>query len=128
MIKDKKDVTPLSFSDLDFKPHKYHADNGIQARLDLDHGIQISVVSHKDKKPEFGGLYGNASDGTYEVAVFHDNNMIPLSSADDVLGWQTADQLNELMSNLQGDSVKVNDFISNLHLKKSEMRRELDLD
>jgi hypothetical protein len=53
--------------------------------------------------------------------------MIPLSSADDVLGWQTADQLNELMSNLQGDSVKVNDFISNLHLKKSEMRSYLNL-
>tara|TARA_B110000495_G_C23025485_1_gene609308 strand:- start:401 stop:784 length:384 start_codon:yes stop_codon:yes gene_type:complete len=126
MIKDKKDTTLSSFDDLDFTPHR-STDNGIQARLNLDHGIEISVVAHNDSQPQFGGLYGDASKGTYEVAVFHDNNMIPLSSADDVLGWQTADQLNELMSNLQGDSVKVNDFISNLHLKKSEMRSYLNL-
>tara|TARA_B110000495_G_scaffold24976_1_gene17884 strand:- start:779 stop:1165 length:387 start_codon:yes stop_codon:yes gene_type:complete len=128
MIKDKKDVTPLSFSNLDFKPHKYHADNGIQARLDLDHGIQISVVSHKDNKPEFGGLYGNASDGTYEVAVFHNNDMLPLSPYDDVVGWQSEAEVTELMSELQGKPEDIHAFISQLHLNRKLGREELDLD
>lgn len=106
-----------SFQDLKFNAHAVHA-GGVQARLDLRNGLQISVVAMKDKDQSFGGLYGNASKGTYEVAVFRNDSMLPLASFDDVLGWQTKDDINKLMDNLQGDGAK--DFINNLHLAKAK--------
>jgi len=121
------DTKNKTFADLDFHAHRT-TDNAIQARLDLPNGIQISVVSHKDKQPQFGGLYGDASKGTYEVAVFRNDTMLPLSPSDDVRGWQTEDDLNELMGNLQGDREKIFDFVDGLHLARSEMRSYLDLD
>ena len=62
-----------TFDDLEFKRHTVKAD-GVQARLDLGNGLQISVVAMKDKDQSFGGLYGNASKGTYEVAVFRNDD------------------------------------------------------
>ena len=121
------DTKNKTFADLDFHAHRT-TKNAIQAKLDLDNGIQISVVSHKDKQPSFGGLYGDASNGTYEVAVFQGDNFVPLSVADDVIGWQTKDDINDLMGKLQGDIDKVGDFIDSLHLAKSEFRSHLDLD
>ena len=117
--------TIKDFVDLDFHAHRTTR-NAIQAKLDLGNGIQISVVSHKDKQPSFGGLYGDVSEGTYEVAVFHNNSMVPLSPFDDVLGWQTEDELTELMANLQGDFNA--QFIANLYISRDEERVELGLD
>ena len=125
--KNQSFYTIKDFVDLDFKAHRT-TNNAIQAKLDLGNGIQISVVSHKDDEPSFGGLYGNASNGTYEVAVFHNDDFVPLSTADDVIGWQTKDDINDLMSKLQGDPDKVGEFIDSLHLAKSEMRSYLNLD
>ena len=125
--KNQSFYTIKDFVDLDFKAHRT-TNNAIQAKLDLGNGIQISVVSHKDNEPSFGGLYGNASKGTYEVAVFHNDDFVPLSTADDVIGWQTKDDINDLMSKLQGDPDKIHDFIDGLHLAKSDMRSYLDLD
>ena len=125
--KDKTFYTIKDFVDLDFNAHRTTS-NAIQAKLDLGNGIQISVVSHKDNQPSFGGLYGDASNGTYEVAVFHNDDFVPLSTADDVIGWQTKDDINDLMSKLQGDPDKIHNFIDGLHLAKSEMRPYLDLD
>ena len=116
-----------NFDDLNFLPHGNHS-NAIQARLDLGDGFEISVVAHKDKQPSFGGLYGDASNGTYEVAVFRGDDFVPLNTSDDVLGWQTKDDINDLMSKLQGNIDKVGDFIDSLHLARSEMRSYLDLD
>jgi hypothetical protein len=112
------------FSDLIFNDHA-HNPNGVQARLDLGNDIEISVVSMKDKETEFGGLYGSVKAGTYEVAVFRNNNMIPLSPFDDVLGWQTEEELTELMANLQGDFNA--QFIANLYISRDEERNELGL-
>jgi len=125
--KNQSFYTIKDFVDLDFNAHRT-TNNAIQAKLDLGNGIQISVVSHKDNQPSFGGLYGDASNGTYEVAVFHNDDFVPLSTADDVIGWQTKDDINDLMSKLQGNIDKVGDFIDSLHLAKSEMRSYLDLD
>ena len=109
-----------TFDDLEFKRHAVKAD-GVQARLGLGNDLELSVVAMKDKDQSFGGLYGNASKGTYEVAVFGNNHsMIPLASYDDVLGWQTKDDINKLMDNLQGDGA--NDFIDNLHLAKDNWK------
>ena len=125
--KDKTFYTIKDFVDLDFNAHRT-TNNAIQAKLDLGNGIQISVVSHKDKQPSFGGLYGDASNGTYEVAVFQGNDFVPLNTCDDVIGWQTKDDINDLMSKLQGDIDKVGNFIDSLHLARSEMRSYLELD
>jgi hypothetical protein len=112
------------FSDLIFNDHS-HNPNGVQARLDLGNDIEISVVSMKDKETEFGGLYGSVKAGTYEVAVFRNGDMLPLSAFDDVLGWQTEEELTELMANLQGDFNA--QFIANLYISRDEEREGLGL-
>ena len=62
-----------TFDDLEFKRHAVKAD-GVQARLGLGNDLELSVVAMKDKDQSFGGLYGNASKGTYEVAVFRNDD------------------------------------------------------
>ena len=117
----------LTFSDLVLNAHA-NVTNGVQAKLDLGNGIEISVVSMKKKEGEFGGLYGDVSEGTYEVAVFQGNAMQPLSAWDDVIGWQTKAEITELMGKLQGEQDDVSAFIDQLHLAKSEKRSDLGLD
>ena len=116
-----------TFADLVFNPHANVTD-GVQAQLDLGNAVTISVVSMKKRVREFGGLYGDVTEGTYEVAVFHNDSMQPLSAWDDVIGWQTEAEITELMGKLQGERDDVSDFISELHLRNSEKRAELDLD
>ena len=117
-------MTIKNFNDLVFNAHA-NTPNGVQAKLDLGNNIEISVVSMLKRDSAYGGLYGDVSEGTYEVAVFHNNNMIPLSPYDDVLGWQTEDELTELMANLQGDLRP--QFIANLYISRDEERDELGL-
>ena len=119
-------VTPFVakiFADLVFNAHA-NVNNGVQAKLDLGNGLEISVVSMKKREGEYGGLYGDVTEGTYEVAVFHKNDMLPLGGFDDVIGWQTEDELTELMANLQKKSYQA--FIANLYIAKDEWRKELD--
>lgn len=98
------DTKNKTFADLDFNAHRT-TDNAIQARLDLGDGFEISVVSHKDRQPQFGGLYGDASNGTYEVAMFHNDKMLPLAKFDDVLGWQDEMQITRLMLEAQRNGI-----------------------
>ena len=92
----------LDFSDLDFQPHRGSAD-AVQARLDLGNDLEISVVANKG---EGRGLYGNVEDDLYEVAIYDNDGMIPLSVADDVLGWQSPAQVSNHMrdAQLNGDA------------------------
>jgi len=99
MIKTNDEKT---FSDLEFKDHAHNPD-GIQARLDLGNGFEISVVSMKKKEQTYGGLYGNASEGTYEVAIFYKGNLTPLCKYDDVLGWQDEVAITRLIREVQGN-------------------------
>jgi len=117
-------MTIKNFNDLIFNDHANNP-NGVQAKLDLGNNTQISVVSMKDKETEFGGLYGSVKAGTYEVAVFHNESMVPLSPWDDVIGWQTEDEISELMANLQGDFKA--QFIANLYISRDESRNDLGL-
>ena len=87
-----------TFEDLEFKPHRY-AKDGIQARMDLGNGYQLSVVSGK-------GLYND--ENTYEVAVFDENTDGDSSFAriglhDDVIGWQTPEEINTLIKEVVED-------------------------
>ena len=93
-----------TFDDLVFKTHPNVA-GGLMSRLDLG-DYQVSVVTMKDKKPQYGGLYGSQAEGTYEVAVFANTDsdgkdMIHLSEWDDVLGWQTPEQITAIMAKIQ---------------------------
>ena len=119
-------MTIKNFSDLVFTDHA-NTPNGVQAKLDLGNSLEISVVSMKSKHQGYGGLYGDVSAGTYEVAVFQNNDMLPLSPYDDVRGWQTEDELTELMNNLQGNKVDVAGFIAFLYTEKDEARADLGL-
>ena len=93
-----------TFNDLNFKDHS-HVEGGIQAKMDLGDGFEISVVSMKESERPFGGLYGNASAGTYEVAVFYKNDMTPLAKYDDVIGWQDEVAVTRLMKEVQQNGV-----------------------
>lgn len=110
----------LDFSDLDFKPHR-HTD-GVQAKLDFGNGLEISVVANNDGG---SGLYGKVSDDLYEVAIFSDDGMIPLSPSDDVVGWQSPQQISHLMAKAQSEGSV---WVDELKEAKAEFRRELDLD
>ena len=120
----RKSFQPKTFADLVFEPHA-NVRNGVQATLDLGNGLEVSVVSMKKKEGEYGGLYGDVSQGTYEVAVFRNNDMLPLSAFDDVLGWQTEAELTELMANLQGRQADIAGFIEQLHVAQEEWKKEI---
>ena len=110
MIETQKTKT---FSDLEFKDHANNPD-GIQAKLDLGNGFEISVVSMKNKEEQFGGLYGNASKGTYEVAMFYNDSFLPLAKFDDVLGWQDEVAITRLMGEAQKNGVAWVDLLHEL--------------
>ena len=120
MIKDKL----LTFSDLKFRPHA-HVPDGVMAKLDLGNDFEVSVVSMKGDSPSYGGLYGNASEGTYEVAVFHKDDMIPLGRFDDVVGWQDEVQVSKIMEQAQVNGVAWVELLSDL---RKDARDELGLD
>ena len=108
------------FKDLVFKAHANHADS-VHARLDLGDDFVVSVAAHKNRGAELGGLYGNVAEGLYEVAVFHKNQMLPLSGCDDVLGWQSIEQINDLLANIKNQS-----YVDFLHQKRKEYEEELE--
>jgi hypothetical protein len=110
----------LNFNDLDFQDHA-HAD-GVHAKLDLGNGLEISVVANRGNSR---GLYGNVEDDLYEVAIFSGSEMIPLSPADDVVGWQSPAQVSYLMAKAQ---VEGSVWVDELEDAKVEFRKDLGLD
>ena len=128
----KKNTQLKSFDDLVFAQHGGFADGkATQARLTFGHRdkdnqdqFTISVVQNQG---DGTGLYGDHSDNTYEVAMwFQDrDSMLPLSLGDDVLAWQTPDQVTKLMHQAQ-----LNDFawVTLLHSLRDDHRKDLGLD
>jgi len=147
----RKALEKKTFKDLVFNAHA-NINNGVQAKLDLGNGLEISVVSMKNGGH---GLYGDVTEGTYEVAVFQEtgkpippkvnadgsvtdlvslampdrtNKMLPLSAFDDVIGWQSEEEVTLLMDKLQGKPEDVHNFIDNLYESKNAHLTELGLD
>ena len=114
------DIKNKTFDDLNFLPHGNHS-NAIQARLDLGDGFEISVVTTTDGER---GLYGHESAGTYEVAMFHNDSMLPLSISDDVLGWQDSVAITRLMRDAQLNGVA---WVKLLKELRTEWRKDLEL-
>lgn len=84
----------MTFDDLKFDKHPNGIEGCVAARLDLYNGITISVV---------GGpcLYGNGVN-SFEVAAWRSDNTewLQLSEYDDVLGWRSKEEINELIQKL----------------------------
>lgn len=111
----------LDFDSLEFKPHANNRD-AVQARLDFGNGLEISVIAGINGRQ---GLYGDLEEDLYEVAIYDENGMIPLSPSDDVVGWQSPAQVSILMAKAQSEgSVWVDELIED----KAEFRRDLGLD
>ena len=87
-----------TFCDLEFNPHANNPAS-VQARLDLGNSISISVVAGE-------GLYGSVETDLYEVGAFQGKAWIPLSCADDVIGWQSPEQITDLMIKLQANDAQ----------------------
>ena len=124
-----------SFSDLDFSVDPDDLKT-IRARLKLGN-YTISVVTSLGVQRGFS--YGTLPSQTFEVAVFDakddtfeaavfdaEGDFVPLSVADDVLGWQSIDQLNHLMAQLQADNVK--DWVKVKRAEKLAYKKEMELD
>lgn len=126
----KKNTQLKGFDDLTFGQHGAYADGkAIQARLtfgqrDKDNHDQftISVVTNIN---DGDGLYGHKDTDTYEVAMWFQNRdtMLPLAKYDDVLAYQTPDQVTKLMHQAQ-----LNDFawVTLLHSLRAERDKELN--
>ena len=87
-----------TFSDLEFGPHPTGLGGKI-AQMDLGNGYKISVVGGGR------GLYGDG-ETTFEVAMFNRmGEMITLGENDQVLGWQTIDEINEIIKKFDGQPI-----------------------
>lgn len=76
------------FNSLVFKPHAIG--NGVQAVKNFENEYGVSVVNHSFS-------YGNKQ-GLYEVAVMYKGNITYNTSiTNDVLGWQSEEDVNEVM-------------------------------
>lgn len=112
-----------NFSDLDFSADSDDLKT-IRARLQLG-DYMVSVVTSLGVNRGFS--YGTLPSQTFEVAVFDaKGDFVPLSVADDVLGWQSLDQLNHLMAQLQADNVEV--WVKVKRAEKLTWQREMDED
>lgn len=91
-----------TFNDLKFKPHP-NGMGGKLAQMELGNGYKISVVGGGR------GLYGDGKT-TFEVAMFDRvGDMIKLGNDDQVLGWQTIDEINEIIQKFDNQPIlKVN--------------------
>ena len=112
-----------NFSDLDFSADSDDLKT-IRARLQLNN-YTISVVTWLGVGRGFS--YGTLPSQTFEVAVFdYKGDFVPLSVADDVLGWQSLGQLNYLMAQLQADDVE--DWAKVKRAEKLAYKKEMELD
>ena len=98
-----------TFNDLIFTQHSNRIAGAVQAKLVLDNNITLSVVGGP-------GLYGDGIN-TFEVGAWYNdsNDWIKLPEfdeqgfiigKDDVVGWQSKDDINEIIQRLEGMNKK----------------------
>ena len=85
----------FTFKDLQFEPHSLFTidPTAIQAIMEFDNGYGVSVIR---------GQCFYCNENTYEVAILKDGDICydtPIT--DDVLGYQTKDQVTKIMKKLQ---------------------------
>ena len=112
-----------TFADLDFTADSDDLKT-IRARLQLG-DYTVSVVTSLGVQRGFS--YGTLPSQTFEVAVFDaKGDFVPLAIADDVIGWQSINQINYLMAQLQSDDVE--DWVKVKRAEKLTWQKEMDED
>jgi len=112
-----------TFADLDFSADSDDLKT-IRARLQLG-DYTVSVVTSLGVQRGFS--YGTLPSQTFEVAVFDaKGDFVPLAIADDVIGWQSINQINYLMAQLQADDVE--DWAKIKRAEKLAYKKEMELD
>tara|TARA_Y100001973_G_scaffold101910_1_gene165910 strand:- start:580 stop:978 length:399 start_codon:yes stop_codon:yes gene_type:complete len=112
-----------TFADLDFTADSDDLKT-IRARLQLG-DYTVSVVTSLGVQRGFS--YGTLPSQTFEVAVFDaKGDFVPLAIADDVIGWQSINQINYLMAQLQADDVE--DWVKVKRAEKLTWQKEMDED
>ena len=87
-----------TFNDIKFKLHP-NGMGGILGQMELGNGYTISVVGGRQ------GLYGDG-ETTFEVAIFdRTGEMLMLSEDDQVLGWMTIDEVNEIIQKYDNEPI-----------------------
>lgn len=82
------------FEDLEFAPHANGMDGAVQSQHIFPNGITLSIVGGGY------GVYGNGIE-TFEVGAFKKGHeWIKLSEYDDVVGWQTKEDINAIIQKL----------------------------
>ena len=95
------------FDTLEFNAHPAtYKEDAVQAKQTFDNGYAISVVTG-------GGLYGDINEdsfaeSTFEVAVFApDGKFVRIGLHDDVIGWQTKDEVSHYMTLAREDPLSL---------------------
>ena len=73
--------------------------NGIGLTVDFDNGYGASIVCHD---MSYGGPLVEGERNLYELAVLHNDELCydtPIT--DDVLGWQTIEEINEILKKIK---------------------------
>jgi hypothetical protein len=85
-----------TFNDLTFTKHPNGMNGAVQAKLILDNNITLSGVGGS-------GLYGDGIE-SFEVGAWHNdtNDWIRLSDYDDVIGWQSKEDIDQIIQRLEG--------------------------
>jgi hypothetical protein len=94
MTEEQKQIN--SFDDLVFGQHRNRQKGAVQAQHTLPNNIVVSVVGGGQ------GLYGNGID-SFEVGAWttDNGNWIKLSEHDDVVGWQTKEEVSAIIQKLK---------------------------
>ena len=108
-----------TFKDIEFVDHPGgRTPDDKLGKLLLDGDITVSVICGRSHYCD-----ARANPPTYEVAMFcEDGDFIPLGERDDVLGWQTEKEIDQLLEQAQSDP---RGFITDRRMAK--LHRENDL-
>ena len=83
----------IQFEDLKFTEDQWNP-NKIICNKHVGPGLRLSVIQGPD-------CYCDKH--TYEVAVYLNNNIVPLNSTDEVRGWQRPEDIDEILIQMQTD-------------------------
>jgi len=85
----------MTFKELKFQQHPNRIQGAVQAKHTFDNGVTISVVGGGQ------GLYGDGEQ-SFEVGAWDKNHdWIRLSEHDDVIGWQSEEDVNLIIEKLE---------------------------
>jgi len=98
-----------TFHDLEFNPHSIG--NGLHAKMNFDNGYGVSVIKHTYS-------YGYEKN-LWKVAILYKGKLCyDTHITDDVLGWQTEDDVTNVMKQVQelSSNEMVNELTKDLAL------------